>query len=357
MWRVLQMLAVLALCVGFEPRPAQACGVCVELPEYSLADRILSARLIVLAAPSPDNPFRFTPVSVLKGTPEQVEALPEIPFLVDSVMRSAFRANPDRTVLMVYGTGYQDKAGRSLPSGWTKGFLMTPDRAHFLETLRAEGQGWASGAPDRAAQVAFFSAYLTHEDRLLRNTALIEIHRAPFWLLTHLTDAVPTAQLLQDLRNPNRLAYAPALIRLLGLQSDPKAKERVRLGYQSALRSGGLNLYDWGLAGIAVDGEQAILEIEKSLERSGRTADEKRFLIRSLADGGTTYPKLRPRILDVFRHQLDKDSTVAIWIALAVRPWGTNALNPNFEAIMAQNNLDPATLFLMRAAIEADEPG
>lgn len=357
MWRALQMIAVLAFCLGFGSRPAQACGVCVELPEYSLADQILSARVIVLAAPSPDNPFRFTPVSIVKGTPEQVEALPEIPFLVDSVARSAFRVNPNRTVLMIYGAGYRDKAGRGLSSGWIKGFLMTPDRTQFLETLRAKGQGWVSGAPDRAAQVAFFSDYLTHEDRMLRNAALIEIHRAPYRLVTHLADAVPTAQLLQDLRNPNRLAYAPVLIRLLGLQSDPKANERVRLGYQSALRDRPLNLYDWGLAGIAVDRDQAILEIEKSLLRPDRTDEEKRNLIRSLVDGGTAYPETRPLILDVFKRQLDQDNSLAIWIALAVRPWDTSALIPTFEAVMAQDNLDPATLFFLQAVTEADERG
>ncbi|WP_170425696.1 hypothetical protein [Ruegeria arenilitoris] len=355
MRHTLHMIVVFAFCVGFGPvpRPAQACGVCVELPEYSLADRILSARVLVLAAPSPENPFRFVPISVLKGTPEQVAALPAIPFLVDSVTRAAFRADPSRTVLTIYGSGYRDKAGRGGSSSWTKAFLMTPQRAQFLHALREEGKDWS----DKDARVAFFSPYLTHEDRLLRNAALIEIHRAPYQSVAHLTDAVPTVQLLQEMRNPNRLAYAPAFIRLLGLQSDPEAKDRVRLRYQDALRGGGLNLYDWGLAGIEVDRAIAVSSIESALARSDRAIDEKRLLIRSLSDGGSAHPELQPKILDVFQRLLDSDSTLAIWIALAVRPWDTDTLTPTFEALLASDALDPATEFVIRTTITGNAPG
>ncbi|MBO9445739.1 hypothetical protein [Ruegeria sp. R14_0] len=355
MRQILHMIAVLALCLAFAsvPRAAFACGVCVELPEYSLADRILSARVLVLAAPSPENPFRFVPVSTLKGTSEQIEALPKIPFLVDSVTRSAFRADPNRAVLMIYGSGYRDKAGRGGSSSWTKAFLMTSQRAQFLDALRVMGKDWS----DKKARVAFFSPYLTHEDRLLRNAALIELHRAPYHFVAHLTDVVPPAQLLQEMRNPNRLAYAPAFIRLLGLQSDPQAKDRVRLRYQDALRSGTLNLYDWALAGIEVDRTVAVSRIESALARPDRSPDERRLLIRSLADGGTAHPELQPEILNVYKRQLEADNTLAIWIALAVKPWGTDVLTPAFEGLMASDALDPAAEFLIRATLAGDVPG
>ncbi|MCG7520994.1 hypothetical protein [Ruegeria sp. Ofav3-42] len=359
MRRVSHMIAVLALSFGsgLAPGPALACGVCVALPEYSLADRLLSARVIVLAAPAQDNPFKYTSVSVLKGTPEQVTALPEIPFLVDSVTRSAFRADPDRTVLMIYGAGYRDKAGRSLSNGWSKGFLMTAERAQFVETLRAQGEGWASGATDRAARVDYFDDYLTHEDRMLRNAALIEIHRAPYTLVSHLTDAMPTEQLLQEMRNPNRLAYAPTYIRLLGLRSDTKAKEFVRQRYQRVVRNGGLNLYDWGLAGIEVDGALAVSGIEKALAQADRPAEEKQILIRVLAESGTAHPELQPQILDIYKRELENGSALAIWIALAVKAWNTTVLNPAFEAVLTSEAVDPATLFLIRITLEGGEPG
>lgn len=359
MRRVLHMIAVLALSFGsrLAPGPALACGVCVSLPEYSLADRILSARVIVLAAPAPDNPFKFTHVSVLKGTPEQVAALPEIPFLVDSVTRSAFRADPDRTVLMVYGAGYRDKAGRSLSNEWSKGFLMTAERARFVETLRSQGEGWAIGATGGAARVDYFDDYLAHEDRLLRNAALIEIHRAPYTLVSHLSDALPTEQLLQEMRDPNRLAYAPAYIRLLGLRSDSRAKEFVSQRYQRVVRNGGLNLYDWGLAGIEVDGALAVTEIAKALEQPDRLAEEKQVLVRVLADSGTAHPELQPQILNIYKRQLENGGAFAIWIARAVKAWNTTALNPAFEAVLTSESVDPATLFVIRTTLEGNEPG
>ena len=358
MRRVLHMFAVFAFFIGFglAPRPVTACGICVELPEYSLADRILSARVLVLAAPSPDDPFRYTPVAVLKGTADEVENLPDIPFLVDSVTRSALRADPDRTTLMVYGAGKQDKAGRSLPGGWTKGFLMTPDRAHFLTTLRVEGERWATATSNSSGRIAFFSQYLTHDDRVMRNTALLEIHRAPYWRVAHLTDAVPTALLVQELRNPNRLAYAPALIRLMGLQSDPSAREYVRLRYQNAVRSGDANLFDWALAGIEGSGDEAVTEIERSLKRPELSAAQKRNLIQSLTDGGTAHPQLRPRILSVFERQLSRDNSFAILIAMAAKRWDSSALTPAFQAAVNQGTLDPATFWLIQEIFEGDPP-
>ena len=43
---------------------------------------------------------------------------------------------------MIYGPGSRDKAGRAFDQSWTKGFLMTPQRADFVAEVQAQGQGW-----------------------------------------------------------------------------------------------------------------------------------------------------------------------------------------------------------------------
>ena len=156
---LLQVLAL--LCALFVLNsPARACTVCVTLPEHSLADRLMMAQFVVLAAPTADNPFRYVPVEVLKGNSKDLAVLPEIPFLVDSVTRAAVRADPDRSVLMMYGPDSRDQAGRALMHGWTKGFLMTPARKDFVALVLAQGPGWSIGGSASAERVAFFAGFL-----------------------------------------------------------------------------------------------------------------------------------------------------------------------------------------------------
>ncbi len=350
-------VSVLAFLTGgvVAPRPSLACPVCITLPEYSLADRILSARVIVLAAPTPENPFRYSPVSILKGTPKQVSALPDIPYLVDSVTRSAVRVDPNRTVLMIYGDGLRDRAGRSLSTGWSKGFLMTPERADFVSEIREQGRAWAFGQSADPARVSFFGNFLGHEDAVLRNAALIEFHRAPYEIVRQLRVPHPISPLLQELNDRNRLAYAPAVIRLLGLQSGPEAAQAVRTRYRTALRVGDLNLYDWALAGIEVDGSEAIEAIGGALTQSNHALEAKRDLVQALTDGGTARFEHQAQILRIFERELEKDASLAVWIALAAKSWETDVLNSRFRSILISEELEPAAQFLVENTLGLNE--
>ncbi|WP_425081391.1 hypothetical protein [Ruegeria arenilitoris] len=353
-WRILVGF-VFAVASMAAPRVSNACSVCTTLPEYSLADRILSARVIVLAAPSPTNPFKYASVSVLKGAPAQLETLPDIPFLVDSVTRSAFRVDPERVVLMIYGSGSVDKSGRSFASAWSKGFLMTQERAAFLEAVRFQGKHWIVGKTANPARVTFFSQYLTHEDRLLRNAALAEVHRAPYPTARQVRDVVTTASLLQELRDVNRLAYAPAVIRLLGMQSDPAAQAFVRQRYQPALRAGDRNIADWALAGIEVDGADAVEAIGQALAQANWSPEDKQKLIQVLAVGGSTWPELQEQILEIYKLELERSAELAGWIALSVRTWETDELTASFKQVLAREDLDAAVLFLVQNALDISD--
>lgn len=351
--RMLKTILVLALMAvpAWPQRPALACTVCLALPENSLADRLLSASVIVLAAPAPDDPFRYAPVGLLKGSWDEVADLPQIPFLVDSSTRNALRADPDRVVLMIYGPGSRDKAGRAFDQSWTKGFLMTPQRADFVAEVQAQGQGWRLDGSRSAERAAFFAAYLNSGDRLLRNTALIELHRAPYAAVRDLRDAAATPDLLRDLRSLNRVAYAPATIRLLGLQSDPAAAEAVRAVYPKAVATGGFNLREWALAGIEIDGDQALNTIQKALTASPLSPKDRRAIIAALVDGGDAMPEHRGKILDIFAGEIAHDQNTAGQIALATRDWGDDTLAPALRALLADPQIDPATAFAIRVAL------
>ena len=290
------------LCLGlFGLRPALACQVCIALPEASLADYLITADVVVIAGPAQDDPFKFAPRQIVKGKSDNLDRFPEIPFLVDSTTRAAFRADPEMTVLLTYGTVAKDDAGRGLSRKWTRIFTLTPEREKFLDALWTEAELWQDRATASDARVAFFSRYLSHEDRVLKDTALIEIDRAPYSGIQLLRNTVAADELLREFDSLARIIFVPVAIRLLGLQDeDEKARQIVRSRYpRSVLQSSGY-AYDWALAGISFDGPDAVIVIDAALGSANLGKEHKRSLIRALADSGTVSPALRDQIIRIF---------------------------------------------------------
>ncbi len=341
-------LAILICILGLvAPRASYACVVCTDLPDASIADHILSAEVIVLAGPTTENPFRFTARKILKGSPERLSAVPEIPFLIDSVTRRAFRADPTRTVLLTYGPTYRDSAGRGLSRGWQRIFTMNPDRTAFFEKLQTTGRLWAYGERDSAERVLFFAEYLWHPDQALHNMALVEIGLAPYARVRPLGGGYSTEQIVSELNDLNRFAYRSAAIRLLGLQTDPHARSVVRSGFAKSLKSGGFNGYEWALAGIEAENTSAIRAIGLALQNPQRASEDKKLLIRALTEAGSTQPRLRPEALRTLSEALTGNSDLAVQIAVGTRDWGRTVLHQQFEALAAEEETDPATQFMI----------
>lgn len=347
-----RFLVVLACFVGLStPHPLHACAVCVELPEASLADHILSAEVIVLAGPAPDNPFEYSVQKILRGTESQLQTKPKIPFLIDSVTRRAFRSDPAKTVLLTYGATFRDSAGRRFSKGWKRIFTMNPDRREFVERLRSLGAHWTFASTDTAERVSFFADYLWHPDHALHNTAMIEIGRAPYDLVRPIGGRVSTGRIMEEFDNLDRFRYLPVAIRLLGLQTDPQAVSVVRSRFAKTLKTGGPNTVEWTLAGIETDGASAIDAISRAIRDPEAKLEFRQSLIRALSQAGTSQPKYRDEILGIFSEVLESDPRLAIRIAVAARNWGRTRLHPQFESIVAKDETDPATQFVLNMVL------
>ncbi|WP_170425112.1 hypothetical protein [Ruegeria arenilitoris] len=350
----LSFLLFIIIVFGFvsAPRMANACPVCTTLPETTLADHLLAAEVIVLAGPAPDNPFKFIPVRVIKGTSEGLERMPEIPFLIDSHTRAAFQADPDKLILLTYGAVTKDAAGRGLSRKWTRIFSLTPDREQFLKALWTAGENWRPGKGDYPERVTFFAQYLSDKDRALRDTALIEIDRAPYSSIQVLRNKIPVNMLLQEFATINRLSFVPISIRLMGLQtSDDKATETVRSRYSHAMHSNSAYIYEWALSGIAVDGLPAIGVVSDALKTETLKPKSKRSLVRALADSGTVSPAFRNRIIGIFAEVLKDDSALAMEIAIAMRDWNETQLDDQLSALLDTENIDPITQFIIQTKL------
>ena len=240
-----------------------------------------------------------------------------------------------------------DNTGRSSSRHWRRLFILNPERRDFLEDLRTFGRLWAYGETDNPDRVLFFARYIGHSDHVLHNMALVEIGRAPYALVRPLSDRVPASLILQEFSNINRFAYRSAAIRLLGLQSDPQARSFVRARYVRSLESGGLNSFEWALAGIEADQSTAISAIGAALQDPGKTKEHKKALIRALAEAGTLQSEFKPKIVQFFSAALENDPEFLVQIAVATRNWGETALHQQFEALAALEETDLATQFVL----------
>ena len=353
--RVFLVLSI--LCFGlFDLRPALACQVCITLPEASLADHLITADVVVIAGPAQDNPFKIAPRQIIKGKSDNLERFPEIPFLVDSKTRAAFRTDPEMTVLLTYGTVAKDGAGRGLSRKWTRIFTLTPEREKFLDALWTAAELWQDRATASDARVAFFSRYLSHEDRVLKDTALIEIDRAPYGSIQMLRNTVAADELLREFDSLARISFVPVAIRLLGLQDeDDKARQIVRSRYPRSVLQGSGYAYDWALAGISVDGPDAVKVIDAALGSANLKSEHKRSLIRALADSGTVSPALRDQIIRIFSRELEHHSSTALNIAIAMRNWNDTRLDNQFANMLQNERLDPVTQFVIQTKIASKD--
>ncbi|MBO9410966.1 MULTISPECIES: hypothetical protein [unclassified Ruegeria] len=338
------------------PRPAHACPVCVTLPDASLADHLIGAEIIVLAAPSANNPFSFAPIKLIKGSEQELERAPEIPFLIDSTTRAAFRTDPQMSILFTYGAVDKDAAGRSYSRSWKRIFTLTPEREQFLKSLEAASKIWRTSDPNSPERVAFFVNHITANDPVLRDTALIEMDRAPYSVVQSLRPKVPKDQLLNEFRNVYRISFVPVSIRLLGLQTgDAEAVSVVRSRYPRALRSSGGYVYEWALAGIEVDRSHAVKAIDDALRMRNRNLENNRNLVRALVDGGTALPSLRDQIVEVFSRELNSGSDLALDIAIAARNWNVSELDEQLLAVLENDDTDPVTRFVIETKIASNE--
>ncbi|WP_170428565.1 hypothetical protein [Ruegeria arenilitoris] len=147
----------------------------------------------------------------------------------------------------------------------------------------------------------------------MRDTALIEIDRAPYDLVRSLRINVLSDQLLREFRDKNRTGFVPVSIRLLGLQTDDaEAVSIVRSRYRRTSRLGSSYLYQWALAGIEVDGSNAVAAVDDALGTGNRKLEDRRALVRALAEGDTVSPMLREQSIQIFSRVLIHDSASAL---------------------------------------------
>lgn len=191
--------------------PSLACPVCIDLPEKTLADRLLEAETVVVAREDPDRPFRFLPIRTLVGATEGRD----IPFLLDSATRRRLESAPDDGVLMM----------RSHGGDWSRGPLADEDLRR-VAPLILELRGAGETRDD--ARFAFFDELLHHPNPQLRRAAVDELSRVRYGLIRSLKRPVDGASARRALADRTAVPWAPFYILMLGLSDDEQDAVLVR---------------------------------------------------------------------------------------------------------------------------------
>jgi hypothetical protein len=158
------------------PIGAHACPVCFLLPTKTPADFLIESDFVVLARESPQQPFTYSPVQVLKGD----SAPEEFGLFVDSTTRRRLKTNlNDAVVLVRMGRG---KAWRSLGIADAKYQDVVQRILLFADTWTREG-----GSQER---YKFFLSLFGNGNRTIFELSYLELGRAPYSTIKKVARAV-----------------------------------------------------------------------------------------------------------------------------------------------------------------------
>lgn len=341
---------ILFLGILMFPLATHACTVCVELPERTLADRLLQDRIVVLTRPSSDNPFRYDVIETIAGDARNLTELPEIPFLVDAATRRRFQSDDTLTVAMSFGTTDDGLLKARGWGAWHRLMVLTPERRQFVDEILARRDSWSRNGRRNPDRFAFFAAHHTHPDRAIQIAALAEIERAPYAFLRSLRETLPPAELRRRLLDVNEIPFESLYVLLLGLSDLPQADAYVSQRFDQAMGHKRISSADWIVAGIEVGGRNALKRVsQKLLDKGALAQDERRELVSALSVTGTARPALRAEISPVLQDVAKRHPERLADIAYTLYLWEDWTLVPFFEQLLEdRQRLDQATRSILQ---------
>ena len=333
---LLACAAALVLAAG----PAAACLVCFELPERTIADRVIEADAVVLAREDPGRPFSYAPIATLKGASA---GLP-IASLVDSTTRRRLAADPGAAVLFARDA-----------EGWSRLADADAEMGEMTRAILAAAPAWDTEA-DHALRFAFFADRHDAANPTIRQLALAEISRSPYALIRGMTPRLTRSEIARVLRDPKWAEWAPIHILFLGLSDDPADHAFVRRVFDAFTTRSGPHLAAWATALAEIDGPPAVERLRaRFFDAPGNDPEALRAIVTAfatLAEGGD--PALRPGIDAAFRGLASGPPALAGEVARHLA-WAQDfSQAATFADLLASGAIDdPAAEFVISVYLEA----
>ncbi|WP_165929245.1 hypothetical protein [Shimia isoporae] len=249
--------------------PALPCAFHGYTPVPTLVEKLIDSSDIVLARPSPQNLFRFTPVEVLRGE----VLMDEIPHLVDSATRRRIANKPEDRVLF---------AKNALTGEWTRLAYIDGDMDDALREIMQRLPDWRDG--ELESRAAYFSTLLGHDNAALNTLALRELDLLDYGTFRALSLQIDAARLQSRLNILTELDLQPIRVLLLGLSDQQGMTDFFREGVRLHAKSDGPMIGAYGLALLEYQGAAAVEWIvQRQLAPQALPAQARSTLVAAMA--------------------------------------------------------------------------
>ena len=321
--------------------PANACQVCIPVPQSTVADQIIAAETVVLARNSQQNPFGYRAFRTLKGA----LAEPEIDLFVDSSARRWLASSADRAVLLV-----RPKSGAPDPQ-WRSLGITTPEFEDLVREILVRSDQWRGGPDAEVRRAAFFMPYLASKERKIHDLAYLEVGRAPYDTLRRADRFVSPRQIQTFLSTLQYLEWQSLYILLLGVEANGKEADQVRRKITTLIETGNsLHLAAWATALIEVDGSVGIALLEREFLTQGSVDREDIIeIMKALSvHGSLGQSPLRSRIVEAYDAVLQNHPELAGRIARDLATWRDWSLKDQLSRLRTNGpELDGASSFAL----------
>lgn len=174
---------------------ANACQICVPLPQKTLADRLLEADAVLLAREDPDRPYHFVAIEVLKGKigDRSIDAF------LNSQARRVLAVYPQRAMVLARDRG-KDR--------WTTLSIADAEFDRVVRLVIDHADDWTPLETANPQRLNTFAKLLGHEDPRLHELAYLEIGRAPYGTIREIAERVSVDKVRNILDDPSGLVGA-----------------------------------------------------------------------------------------------------------------------------------------------------
>ena len=331
---------------------AEACMVCIPLPETTLADALVDADAVVLARENPDKPYSFIAVDVLKGEISD----PAIDVFLNSQTRRRLGMEPDRAVVLILGrTEARPGSTRSsepsiqdevASSSWRSAGYATVAYESIVREILANAPRWR-GQPGARRRALFFMPYLAHEERPIQELAYLEVGMSSYDTIRMADSYVSADQIQAFLGDRLYFEWRALFILLLGFDATPPEQAAIRAQMETNARlNSTANLSAWAAALIEVDGEQGLEWLEANyLGNAGRDPGAVTEVLKAMSvHGNRELPLLRPRIVEGYGVLIGAHPSLAGWTARDLTAWRSWRFAGELEDLrQSQVSLDRAS--------------
>ena len=364
MFRSLRLLAISVL-LGMAT-PSLACPVCISAPERGAAQRLIEDDFVVLARPSEENLFRFQVVEILRGDAAAIEAAPEIPFLVPSVLRRQMASDASLWAVVSYGPPEPDTANPGFLGNvgqrvWTLIAVVQPESRRIIEEItKAPGWGVPRPGTSDAPRFEYFANMHAHPDLRLRTIAWRELRTWPYERLRRIPLDLTASELRAILVDKNAIPDQPLAILLLANHNSDEARAATRSGAQNALSGGSdLTLGAWVVGLLELEGEDAIQPVANKILWPADVTDRRRqAALTGLITAADALPELRAPVAATLAETARLHPDLLAETAAALMNWRDGQLAADVAAALdARDSRLPAEEFLLRryrAAFNSD---